>query len=491
MVQQGLYHAQELTLRQEQQLAPHQIMSLEILTLPLLDLQARMNQELETNPALERVESAGEQLAGDPVEDMTASASAESDAAGLAAEKDEAIADLIQLDESWQDYVPPSHARQVTTADDEDRRRYFFDSLTSEKSLEDDLLEQLQMSDMPADIRELAELLIGNIDEMGYLRLKLEDLVAADSSDRVTMDKLEDALSAVQALDPPGIGARDLRECLLLQLERQGRYDCLAYKIVDKYLTEVSRNHIPQVAKALKVSTVAVYDAWKEIQQLQPRPGSAINNSGIQYVLPEVTVEKTDDGFEVICNREYMPRVSIADRYLRLLEDPNTPDDIKAYIREKITSGKLLIKSLNQRQSTVQRITEVLLDKQREFFELGEESLKPLTMSEVAEIIGVHETTVSRAIANKFIQTPRGLYPLRNFFAGGFETEEGDMLSSRSVKHMIQGMVAEEDPKKPLSDQAIVKLLQEEGVKVARRTVAKYREELGIPSSHLRRDHHG
>ncbi len=489
MVQQGLYYSQELAIRQEQQLAPHQIMSLEILTVPLMDLQARLNQEIETNPTIERSESAGEQLVGDPLEDMTASASADSELAGTAVEKDEALASLVQLDDSWHDYVPPSHARQVCSSDDVERRRYFFDSLTAEKSLEDDLLEQLRTSDIPDDVKELGEVLIGNIDEMGYLRVDIEEMLSADLSGRITRDKLDDALATIQAFEPAGIGARDLRECLLLQLERAGRDGSLAHKIVDKYLQEVSRNHIPQVAKALGVSTVTIYDAWKEVQQLQPRPGSAVSGGSAQYVLPEVTVTKEGDDYVVTSNREYMPKISITERYLMLLDKPETPTEIKNYIREKINNGKLLIKSLSQRQSTVQRIAEVIVERQQDFFDLGEDQLKPMTMSEVADVIGVHETTVSRAIANKFVQTPRGLLPLKHFFAGGFKAEDGAMKSSRSVKHMIQQMVGEENPKKPLSDQAIVKLLTEEGLKVARRTVAKYREELGIQSSHLRRNH--
>ena len=489
MVQQGLFNTQELALRQELQLAPHQILSLEILTAPLLELQARLNQELATNPALERQESSGEQLAGDPIEEMASAPESDPEQAGAEAEKDECIADLMRLDEGWREYLPPSHARPSASADDEERRRYFFDSLTAETTLQDELLEQLRTSDTAAEHLELAELLVGNLDGSGYLRVPLEELLPQVADHGVTLAQLGAALAVVQAFDPPGVGARDLRECLLLQLRRAGRGDSLAGKIVDKYLDDVSRNHIPQVAKALHVSNIEVYDAWKEIQRLRPRPGSDSATSGVQYVMPEVSIERINGEYVVSTSRDYLPRLTLSEQYCLLLEKPDTPEDIKRYIREKINNGKVLIKSLEQRQSTMQRLTEIVVDKQREFFDKGDDFLKPLTMGEVAQIIGVHETTVSRAIANKYVQTPRGLLPLRFFFSGGYQTQAGEQLSSRSVKSKIQALVADEDPDDPLSDQQIVALLKADGLDLARRTVAKYREELNIPSSHLRRSH--
>ncbi len=489
MPQQGLFHSQELALRQELQLAPHQILSLEILTVPLLDLQSRINQELENNPTLERLESSNEQLAGDPLEGATASVPNDGDVAAAAAEKDDYIASLMQLEESWHDYLPPGHAKQYASSDDEEKRRYFFDTLTTEKTLEEDLLEQLRTSDVDDEIRELGELLIGNIDDTGYLRANLDELAEMIGGGKQTLKKLQQTLKLIQSFEPVGIGARDLRECLLIQLERSDRKNSLAYKLVDKYLEDISRNRVPQVAKKLNISTTELYDAWREVQTLQPRPGSAASPGGIQYVVPEVTINRENGEYKVSSNREYMPRLSISKQYRELLENPNTPPEIKQYVREKINNGKLLMKSLTQRQSTVHRISEIILKKQSDFFEQGDEALKPMTMSEVAEEIGVHETTVSRAIANKYIDTPQGLLPLKHFFSGGFESDSGEMLSNRSIKHKIQAMVNEEDPKKPLSDQKIVTMLKEEGLKVARRTVAKYREELGIPSSHMRKTH--
>ncbi len=264
--------------------------------------------------------------------------------------------------------------------------------------------------------------------------------------------------------------------------------------MVDKHLEDLGRNRIPQVARALRTTPAALYEVLTQIKQLQPRPGNAAEDAEIQYVLPELTVEEDDEsptGYSVRSHRDYVPQLRISSQYMRILEDPNVPKDVKQYVREKITGGNLLIKSIAQRQSTLQTITEIIVDRQREFLEQGEEALHPLTMSQVAEEIGVHETTVSRAIANKYVQTPRGLYPLRFFFTGGYETEDGEMLSSHSVKHKIQSFISEENPRKPLSDQKLMQMLKADGVDVARRTVAKYREELGIPSSHLRKSHTG
>ncbi len=486
----GLYQTQELTLRQELQLAPQQILSLELLTVPLLELQARVNQELETNPTLDRHGSKSEELAGDPIEEIAAAASDE-DLAGHAAERDEVIASLAQSEESWQDYLPPGHARQFVSADDEEKRRFFFDSLTTETSLEDDLLEQLRTSDAAPKLKKFAEEIIGNIDTSGYLRVPLVDMGQDNEDGKAELSGLKQALKLVQSFEPPGIGARDLRESLLLQLERADRRDSLAYQLVEDHLEEIGKNRIPQVAKALNVTIVELYDAWNEVKRLRPRPGSAVSPGAVQYVLPEVTIERVDGEYRVSSNREYLPRLSLSKRYLRLLDDPETPAETKSYIREKINSGKVLIKSLAQRDSTVHRITEVIAAKQREFLDHGEASLKPLTMNEVAENIGVHETTVSRAIANKYVQSPQGLLPLRHFFGSGFKTESGEMLSNRSIKHRLEELVNGENPSKPLSDKKIVELLKEGGLNVARRTVAKYREELGIQPSHLRKSHVG
>jgi RNA polymerase sigma-54 factor len=484
MVQQSLNLSQDLSLRQEQIIAPHQIQSLEILAIPLMDLQARVNQELQENPTLEQLDSETERLVGDPVSEASAPDAPE-DLAGHVAENDQYLANLMQLDEMWRDYVPPSHTRQFSSEDDEEKRRYFFDSLTADKTLADDLLEQLSTSDADAALRRLAEVIIGSLDATGYLRMSVDELARTAGAHH---DDMLRALALVQSFEPAGIAARDLRECLQLQLQRLGRQDSLAYRVVDKHLEDLARNHIPQVARALGVTPAALYEAMTEIKQLQPRPGNAVESNDTQYILPELTVEKNEDGEYVVrTHRDYLPRLRISAQYLRILEDPQVPREVKQYVKDKITGGNLLIKSIAQRQTTLQRIAEVIVQRQYGYFDQGEEALVPLTMNQVAEEIGVHETTVSRAIASKYVQTPRGLLPLKFFFTGGYATADGEQLSSHSIKHKIQSLISEEDPARPISDQQIMDQLKAQGLTVARRTVAKYREELGIPSSHLRK----
>jgi RNA polymerase sigma-54 factor len=485
MIQQTLYQAQEQ--RQEQIIAPHQIQSLAMLTAPFLEIHTLINQELETNPTLERLNSDGEQLAGDPIEDLCSPEELNDEVAALAAEKDEFLANLMQLEGTWRDYLPPEHAKSFSTGVDEEKRKYFFDSLTNRFTLSDSLLEQLRTNGCKGRMGELCELIIGSIWESGYLRTDLADLASISNA---TTDEMNAALQLVQSFDPPGVAARDLRECLLLQLEREGKNNSLSYKVVDKYLDEVGKNRIPEIGKALKISSASLYEVIYEIKKLHPRPGNIIASTSEHYVMPEVFIEKDADGnFLASSNKDQIPRLKISSRYLRIMEDPSTSEEVRSYIKEKILNGNLLIKSLSHRQSTIQRIAGKIVEYQKDFFNDGEEAMKPLTMSQVADEIGVHETTVSRAIANKYVQTPRGIFQLKHFFTSGFETADGESLSSISIRKKIQAIISEEDPAHPISDQRIVRSLKEQGLKVARRTVAKYRDAMGIPSSHMRKNY--
>lgn len=484
MVQQGLFQAQ--VLRQEQIFAPQQIQSLKILTLPLLDLQTRVNQEMEANPTLERLANEGEQLIGDPVEELASPESPNGDGKGQDAERDEFLQNLIQMEDSFNNYPPPGNATSYGGSDIDEKRQYFFDSLTTEPTLHDNLLEQLRTGEADEDSRRIGEIIIGSIDDSGYLRSSLDELIVDCQAD---IGNVRDCLKLIQTFDPPGVGGHDLRECLLLQLGRRNKKGTLAYKVVDKYLEQISKNRIPEVAKALRVSPTMLYKATQEIRALQPRPGLAVRSDTDQYVLPEVFIEEGADGYDIRTNRDHIPRLRVSPLYRKLLENKDTSREVREYIKEKIVGGNALIKSIEQRQSTIHRIAEIVVKRQNGFFDDGQESMKPLTMSQVAEEIGVHETTVSRAIANKYIQTPRGLFPFKHFFTTGYRTSDGDMLSSLSIKSKIQTLVSEEDPGHPLSDQQIVDVLRDQGLKVARRTVAKYREELGIQASHLRKSY--
>lgn len=471
------------SLRQEQIMAPQQIQALQILLATIPELEQRITQELEQNPTLELVDSGLETLAGNPLEDDTAGApQLREDVAAAAAEHDESLATMIQLTDSWRDYAPQASYSEA----DAERRQFLFDSLTAEPNLQEHLLQQVRESEgVDARLRELCTHIIGSIDESGYLRSHPADIATALQTD---LESVRRGIALVQTFEPAGVGARDLRECLLLQLERQGRRNSLEYQLVERHLEDVARNRIPQVAKALHTSPAHVYVLLTKIRSLNPYPGNQVSTSGIDFIYPEVFIEKDGAGqWHARSNRAYGPRLRIAPQYLEMLEDPAISAADKRYLREKITGSRLLMRAIGQRQSTIERIAETLIEFQRDFLDRGVEYMRPLVMSQVAERVGVHETTISRAIANKYVQTPHGLFPFRHFFNTGYRGDDGEQVSSLGIKQKIQSLVEGEDRGHPLSDQKLVALLREQGFEVARRTVAKYREELGIGPSHLRR----
>jgi len=486
MFRQALEQTQ--TLRQQQLLVPQQLQSLEILLLPSLELEQKIGEELMENPTLEIVEHGAQQLMGNPIEDEHGGPAAQEELAAQAAEKDEALATLIQLDESWHDYVPPSHTGSAApTEEEEGRHQFVLNSMVAEPSLQEMLSTQLrqQAGELEDHIYRICEEIVGDIDERGYLTVSLEDVAIARVA---TVRDVEIGLKVVQAFDPPGIGARDLRECLLLQLERRERKGSLAYRIVSRYLEELGRNHIPRILSGLRISSSEFHEALDEIRGLHPFPGTLLAPGNTNFIIPEVTVEKDESGeWQVLTNRDCVPRLGISHYYLNMLKKADTSQEVKTYIRQKIADSKVLIKALGQRESTIERIAKSLLIFQRDFFDNGIHGLKPLVLNTVAEDIGVHETTVSRAVSGKYIKTPHGLMPFKFFFSSGLGTTDGEMVSSRSIKQMIEELVQDEDSSKPMSDQKLAAQLKERGFNVARRTVAKYREELGILPSNLRR----
>lgn len=477
-----------LSQRLEQILAPQQIQALEILLATIPEIEQKISEELAENPTLELLGTGSEQLVGNPVESDVATNGDVGDAAGEAAEKDEALATLMQLGEVWRDCAPTSYSSYTgTSPEDEERRQFLLDSLVEEPGLQDVLVAQLrQLDDVDARCREVCEQVIGSIDDTGYLRTHTSDIAIAATAD---VSEVRKALSIVQGFDPPGVGARDLRECLLLQLERKGKKGTLIYRVVDEYLDEIGRNQIPKVARALRVSSAQLYEVLEGIRKLNPHPGSLVTPAKAgDFVYPEAFIEGDNNGgWQVRLNRDYTPRLRISPYYLKVLEDPSTSKEVKSYIREKMANSKLLLRAIDQRQSTIEEIANSLLVFQRGFFDHGVEHMRPLVMSEVADDIGVHETTVSRAIANKYVQTPHGLFPFRHFFSTGYRADGGEMVSSHGIKQKLQALVSSEDPRKPLSDQKLAELLKEQGFKVARRTVAKYREEMDVLPSHMRR----
>lgn len=474
MAEQFLAQTQEQRLQQI--LAPQLRQSLEVLQVPTLELRSLVQQELQQNPTIEEVPPETVPLEVEP---------GSREAEGNEELKfDEQFQALSRLDEEWREYFRQTQTAQPYTSEAAAKRQYFFDSLTQPESLQQHLLDQLKLAGLDEADRVLAELIIGSINEDGFLSVPLEELAHTTGAD---MRRLESLLEIIQGFDPVGVGARNLSECLMIQIRRLGQENSIAAEIVQHHLADLAAKRYGVIARALGVTEETVQQAAKFIATLEPRPGRMFSADEPSYVVPDVVVQKVGDKWVVAVNDEHVPHVMISRPYRALLEDPNTPSDVKSYVREKIRAGAFLIKSIHQRQQTIRRIAEEIVRVQQDFFEHGITGLKPLTMNQIAGVLGIHETTVSRAIANKYMQTPHGVFEMKYFFTPGVKTAAGGEVSNKTIKDLIARMVAEEDPKAPLSDQAIAEKLKERGIAIARRTVAKYREELHILPSHMRR----
>ncbi|NNE92345.1 MAG: RNA polymerase factor sigma-54 [Verrucomicrobiales bacterium] len=463
---------QSQSLQQQQTIAPQMQQSLELLQSPTLELRHMIQQELVTNPVLD---------------DETEEVSLEETASENQDEEFEAeFAELSQMDEEWRDYLAQAKGA-ARRSDAEERHQFMMDSLVETETLQENLLGQLGVADVEKDQGKLVEMLIGNIDENGFLQIDLEDL----SMDQgIPFPDLERAQLLIQTFDPPGVGASDLRECLLIQLDRLGKHHSLEYRIVDKHLDDLARRRFPQIAKKLGVSPEQITAAAEFISNLDPKPGSGFSAGTNTYVTPDVTVEKVADEWKIIIHNEQIPRLRISNGYKELMaQSGNGKTEVRDYIRDKIRAGKFLIKSIHQRQQTIENIAKEIVKRQEDFFEHGPSKLHPMNMAQIAEVVGVHETTVSRAVSGKYMATPHGVFEMKYFFTTGYETDSGESLSNTSVKNALAELVANEDSKKPLSDAAIVRELGKKGLKIARRTVAKYRDELNILPSHMRKSY--
>ena len=476
---QGLIHSQKIDVTQEHTIAPHQLQSLDILAANRMELEEKITAELEANPVLEIAESADAEQ--EETEDdllLPPSGSPENtpyETENLDENRDDFSETLDRYLENGTDFFSG-----------EEQTGSIFDTLSTEESLQEQLLEQLKLSDAPAHLRPVAEEIIGNIGDNGYFESAAAEIA---QTMQCSIETAEEALALVQTFDPPGIGARDLKECLLLQIARDpGKHDPRLAELIEKYLDDLAKNRLPQIAKAMDLPMDRLQELVAELKKLAPHPASGITPGGVVYVKPEIQVEQNEDGeFEAVPVRDSTPRLRLVSRYLKMLDDPFTPEDAKSYIREKIASAQQLMYNLEQRTSTIQRVAELIVANQHDFFAVGPEALRPMTMREIAEKIGRDESTVSRAVAGKYMQTARGPVAMRDFFSGGFRQEDGSEISSRGIKEIIREAVAEEDPTAPLSDSKIEAILKEQGFTVARRTIAKYREELGIASSQLRK----
>ncbi|MDE1169661.1 MAG: RNA polymerase factor sigma-54 [Verrucomicrobium sp.] len=463
-----------------QTLSPQMQQSLALLQAPALELRSLIQQELEVNPVLEEAEVQEEEQKPEAKE--TTPEEAENDRW----DKEEATKEAqAEQDEDWREYFAQSKGSSTYTAEDAERRRYFFDSQVDPDQLSDHLSRQLSLATDDEQIRAAGEEIIGSLDDDGFLKSNLDEI---SSSSQTPIPTVQQALALIQTFDPVGVAARDLRECLLIQLDRLGKAEDVEAAIVSHHIQELGRKKYQEIARALRVSADRVIQAAHFIATLQPRPGSAFApDDKRNIVTTELAVQKNGDQWIVVLNDDAVPRLRISNVYKDLLATDGNDAKVREYLREKIRAGKFIIKCLHLRQQTLFNIASAIVQRQTEFFEHGTAMLKPLTMSQVAEAVGVHETTVSRAIANKYIQTPFGVFDLKYFFTPGYQTTTGEFLSNTSVKEAIQELVARENPQKPLSDQEIVSILSERGIPLARRTVAKYRSELNILPSNLRR----
>lgn len=490
----GLQLSQRMT--QSLVLAPQLQQSLALLQAPTLELKALVEQELQQNPVLEEIadqevdlkaEDSDNSNATDlaePPEDVTFDSTSEKASTEPVDDFQAEFEKLVQLDQEWRDHFSQTNVPIRQSSEEEEKRQFMFDSLTAETSLAEHLMEQVRESDLDSEQRVIAELLIGNIDDYGYLKATVEELA---TSANLPSEKISDVLKTIQSFDPAGVGARDLRECLMLQLERAGQTESLEYRIVRDFMDALGKRRIPEIARGTNHSVEEVQESLGKIARLEPRPGRAFLTNTDQYVLPEVFVQKNGDDFVVTTNDEQIPHLRISNVYKDLMSAGENNSEVKNYIREKIRAGKFLIKSLHQRQQTILNIGKEIVKRQSEFMEKGVAHLKPMTMAQIADVVGVHETTVSRAVSAKYMQTPQGVFEMKFFFTAGLQTSTGEGVSNTSVKDMIAEIFKNEDQSRPLSDQEVVKMLGDKGITIARRTVAKYRGELNILPSNLRK----
>lgn len=445
--------------------------SLDILQSTALELRQLLRQELETNPALE-----------DESEPLSLEEK-ESEAAGSDAE----LGQFSDYEDAYREEMILAGRTLGRNREREELREHLYDSLQSPRTLHDHILEQARGTEISPEVLDGLRVLLGSLDERGFLRDDPEELALNFG---MRMDDMNAARMVLSGLEPIGLGARDLRECLLFQLRAQGREGSLAWRIVHDHLDALARNKRPEIAKALGVTVADVNAATSQIAALDPNPARDFADDDNRCVNPDVRIHEDEAGqWHVELNNDDLPRLRISNHYKDMLSNPATRNDARSFIRDKIRGGKFIIQCIEQRQDTLRKIAHIILDRQQEYFLHGPAHLKPLTMQQVAEGVGVHETTVSRAIAGKFVETPFGVVEMRKFFTTGYQTASGEDVANSSVKDKIAAMIAEEDPQHPLSDSTIVSTLEKEGLEIARRTVAKYRDALGIPPSHLRRQH--
>jgi len=469
---------QQLKLTQQLVMTPQLQQAIKLLQLSRMELEIVVRQELEENPILEEGVDTLEEKEEQDVEKESEEGETASEEVQELKENPEEFSDV-----DWQTYLEGNHLSGTSSEmyEGDDDRPSYENLLTKKSSLGDHLLWQLNLSRIADDERLAAAEIIGNVDENGYLQASVEEIVSGSGLARPVVER---ALSLVQDFDPPGVASHTLQDCLLKQVKQLGMEGSLVERILQHHMAELETRKYPTIVKALDESLDDVLGAAQIISGLDPRPGRAYSQEDIHYITPDIFVYKISEEYVVVLNDEGLPNLRINSFYRNALTG-NANVDKKAgeYIQEKLRGAMWLIKSIHQRQRTIYRVTKSIVKFQKEFFEKGIEHLKPLVLRDVAEDIEMHESTVSRVTTNKYVQTPRGLFELKYFFNSGINTTVGASIASESVKSKIKEIVAAENIKKPFSDQKIVDMLRQQGIDIARRTVTKYREMLGIRSS--------
>jgi RNA polymerase sigma-54 factor len=477
---------QHAVLRQDLRINPRLYQAMDLLYMPLLDLQQHLKQELMANPFLELLE---------PEE--------EEEAPPTAADKREAAEPAETQETNWEDILLDGFDQGDWRPGTGEEREFPEPVPVQAHDLAGHLRDQLQLLDLTPRQQLLAEEFIGNIGGDGYLSATLQEIVTGTNAlqeefaaeraggavpEPFVQAEAETMLGIMQSLDPPGVAARDLRECLMLQLRDRGQAGTLAYRLLDEAFDDLIAHRWSDLAKRLGLDAGEVQAAADEIAKLDPKPGLRFSSSEGDYIIPDLIVEKIDGKYRVFLNDTNLPRLRLSRAYQEVARDKKKfVGENREFITQRLNSAQWMIQAIEQRRQTMLKVMNFIVDRQHDFFEKGIEHLRPLTLREVAEVINMHESTVSRVTNEKFVQTPRGVLPLKFFFSSALSTTTGEDASARAIKAQIQKLVDDESPQEPLTDQQIVQKLREKGVRIARRTVAKYRDQLGILSARMRK----
>ncbi len=476
-IKHGLHLSQRPALIMTQRLQQ----ALKLLQVPTLELQQILKNEIVQNPLLEEVD--------DIVDSEDAAKAAEDGSPLEREEKEESAEETVAKEEvkdeiDWTDFMQDDFDRAYTPQAEENTE--FFEKVpVRRESLAEHLTNEMHLLSMSDEDLAIGEVLIGSLDDRGYLATPLEELAQLTG---VPLADIERVLQVVQTFDPPGIGARDLRECLLIQLKAKGQEGSLAWRIVDEQFENLKNNKRADIARALRVTPEQVQDAIDSLSTLSPKPGLEVSEEEVKYVVPDLLVERVGEEYVVLLNDKNVPRLRINAAYESVLKGQRKVDSKeREYIKGKLNSARWLIQTIEQRRRTMIKVMTCIISEQREFFDKGIQFLRPLTLQQVARQIGMHESTVSRVTTNKYVQTPRGVFELKFFFSSGLSTDDGEDVSAKTARDRIKNLIAEEDAKDPLSDQKIAEILHQDGLNIARRTVAKYREQLRILPARFRR----